>query len=76
MKIFAKESVSMRDSEGHMYNMTRGHEYDVPVEIAYGVGPAVEILETPQPAPANIPETKDIPEPPRHKMIKKPGKRK
>jgi len=76
MKIFAKESVSMRDSEGNMHIMKRGNKYDVPAEVAYGVGSAVEILETPQPAPANIPETKDIPEPPRHKMIKKPGKRK
>ena len=66
----------MRDSEGTMHNMTRGHEYDVPAEIAYGVGSAVDIIEAPQPTPANIPETKDIPEPPRHKMIKKPGKRK
>lgn len=76
MKILAKETVSMRDADGLMHNMVKGNEYNVPAEIAYGVGSSVEILENEQPAPANIPETKDIPEPPRNKMVKKPGRRK
>lgn len=76
MKVLAKETVSMRDVDGTMHNLVKGNEYNVPAEIAYGVGSAVEIIDVPQPAPANIPETKDIPEPPRNKMVKKPGRRK